>query len=320
MADPTLVYRRYHGYVSTIICVTGIVGNLVSLIVWNLKKSQKPTYVILSSLAIADSLCLLMFQIYVICFFMVMSPNDEETYTEVGMYIVMISFHLFIAFHMLSTWLTITMMIFRYIKIVKPTLASKACTIKRAKISIAIVTVSVFFASSANYPFYKVQKISNNDTKASSYFLEPTEFTKSHPEYPTILLWIYGVVVKIIPILTIVVLCTLIICFIQKAKRRVQDITGGVSSGDAYNQTTKMLTVIAFIYVFTELPIGIMSFISGFHGDDGHLFYFLLFSGVGDLLDLCTLINSSVNIFVYIYLSPDFRAILLDSMKCKINQ
>lgn len=319
MADPTLVYRRYHGYVSTLICVTGIVGNVVSFIVWNLKNSQKPTYFILSFLAVADTLCLLMFQIYVVCFFMVMSPNDEKTYTEAGMYIVMISFHLFIAFHMLSTWLTITMMIFRYIKIVKPTLAMKVCTIRRAKLSTMIVTFSVLLASSANYPFYQVQEILNNSTNTTIYFLVPTAFTKSHPEYPTLLLWIYGVVVKIIPILTIVILCTLIICYIQKAKRRVQDITLNNGTGDSYNQTTQMLTVIAFIYVVTELPIGIMSFISGFHGDDGHLFYFLLFSGVGDLLDLCTLINSSVNVFVYLYLSRNFRAILLDKVKCKVN-
>ncbi|XP_061188296.1 G-protein coupled receptor dmsr-1-like [Saccostrea echinata] len=317
MVDPTLLYRRYHGYVSSLICLTGIVGNVVSCIVWIRKKSQKPTFFILSFLAIADALCLLMFQIYVVCFFMMMSPNDEETYTKAGMYIVMISFHLFIAFHMLSTWFTITMMIFRYIKIVKPTLASKVCTITRAKISIAVVTVMVLLASAANYPFYEVQKINQgNATNATIYFLMPTAFTKSHPEYPTLLLWIYGVVVKIIPIMTIVILCGLIICHIQNAKRRVQDISQSLTSAETYNQTSLMLTVIAFIYVLTELPIGIMSFISGFHGDDGHLFYFLLFSGVGDLLDLCTLVNSTVNVFVYICMSGEFRRIFLKMIKC----
>jgi hypothetical protein len=258
-----------------------------------------------------------MFQIYIIAFFMVMSPNKEDTYTEAGMYTVMISFHLFIEFHMLSTWLTIDMMIFRFLKIVKPTLASKACTLKRAKISVAAITVIVLAASSSNYPFYKVQEIKNNSTNASSYFLEPTSFTKSNPAYPTLLLWIYGVVVKIIPIVTILILCTLIICHIQKAKRRIHDATQSQASTAQYNQTTLMLSVVAVIYVITELPIGVMSFISGLHGDDGHLFYFLLFSGVGDLLDLCTLINSTANFFVYISISRNFRSILTDMIKCK---
>lgn len=81
----------------------------------------------------------------------------------------------------------------------------------------------------------------------------------------------------------------------------------------------KMFIVIVFIYVFIEFFIGIMFFIFGFYGDDGYFFYFFLFLGVGDLFDLCILINSSVNIFVYIYLSFDFWVILLDRMKCKIN-
>lgn len=319
MTDPTLVYRRYHGYVSTAICLTGIVGNVVSFIAWSFKKSQKSTYFILSFLAIVDALCLLMFQIYIVSFFMVMSPNKEDTYTEAGMYVVMISFHLFIAFHMLSTWLTINMMIFRFLKIVKPALASKVCTLRRAKISVTVVTVVVLAASSANYPFYKVEKIRSNSTNTSSYFLKPTSFTKSNPGYPTLLLWIYGVVVKIIPIVTILILCTLIICHIQKAKRRIHDITQNHASTEQYNQTTLMLSVVAFIYVLTELPIGVMTFISGLHGDDGHLFYFLLFSGVGDLLDLCTLINSTANFFVYISMSRNFRSILTDMIKCKVN-
>jgi hypothetical protein len=77
-----------------------------------------------------------------------------------------------------------------------------------------------------------------------------------------------------------------------------------------YGRTTVMLVVIVLIYILMELPVGIMAFLSGIEGGESHFFYFLLYSYVGDIIDMTVLINGTLNFVVYFCISKQFRSVL----------
>ena len=120
-----------------------------------------------------------------------------------------------------------------------------------------------------------------------------------------------------------VVLSSLIVRELRAARKRQDNLSSeqavkGANARRGYTKTTIMLIIIVMIYVVMEIPIGIMAFLSGLEGGESHFFYFLLYSSVGDILDLTALVNGLVNFFVYFGLCHQFRMVFNSEILAKV--
>jgi len=70
-----------------------------------------------------------------------------------------------------------------------------------------------------------------------------------------------------------------------------------------YNRTTSMLVAVVLCFVVTELPQGVLAFLSGIDQSIFHKVY----TPLGDVWDMSVLINSSVNFLLYCTMSRLFR-------------
>ena len=304
-------YRQYHGYVSGFVCLVGILGNVINATVWSRKHMLTSTNHILTALAVADCMSLLMYFLYATYFFIANEPSEFSNHSKAGMYLVVITFHEFLAFHTLANWLTISLAVFRYMKVCKNEIADKYCNVKRARVAIFVTFIVTAIATIPFYLFYEVYSLKEDHSRLKGYWLRRTTFAERHIAYQQALLWLYGVIFKIVPSGLIFVLSIFMIKELRKASKRLKGMvnesfkTNNNSTG--YNRTTIMLLAIVFLYMVTEVPIAITSFVAGLEGGESHFFYFLLYSYIGDLVDLIALLNGTLNFFVYFGFSRQYR-------------
>ncbi|KAI6229782.1 G-PROTEIN-RECEP-F1-2 domain-containing protein [Aphelenchoides fujianensis] len=71
------------------------------------------------------------------------------------------------------------------------------------------------------------------------------------------------------------------------------------------DRTTHMLLAIVLVFLFTELPQGIMSLLNGFLP---MVFRVKVYNKVGDVIDLLSLCNSCMSFIIYTSMSSQFRA------------
>lgn len=162
-------YRLYHGYVSVIVCSTGIVLNVINAVIWSSKNMRSSTNLILTTLAITDIVSLSMYLVYAVYFFLATGPSQQLNHSQEWMYVVVIAFHEFIGFHTTSNWLTISLAIFRFIKVCHPDLAKTWCNKERAKLTILIVFVVTILATFPFYPYYEVYSSSEDHPSLTGY-------------------------------------------------------------------------------------------------------------------------------------------------------
>ena len=310
LAAATGGYRRFHGYVSGFVCLVGIIGNIINATIWSRKHMLTSTNHILTALAVADCVSLFMYFLYATYFFVATGPSELSEHSKAGMYLVVISFHEFLAFHTLANWLTISLAIFRYMKVCQNDIAKKYCNVKRARLAILVTFIVTALATIPFYLYYEVYNLQEDNSGFKGYWLRRTTFARRHISYQQTLLWLYGVIFKIVPSGLMLVLSILMIKELRKATKRHEGITKAsfkTTNSPGYNRTTIMLLAIVFIYMATEVPIAITSFVAGLEGGESHFFYFLLYSYIGDLIDLIALLNGTLNFFVYYGLSKQFR-------------
>lgn len=76
------------------------------------------------------------------------------------------------------------------------------------------------------------------------------------------------------------------------------------SSNRIPTSTTRMLIAVLFIFLITEFPSGILSLVGGILGDE---FIENVYNHLGELIDILSLFNSSVNFLLYCSMSQQFR-------------
>ncbi|VDM51556.1 unnamed protein product [Toxocara canis] len=79
---------------------------------------------------------------------------------------------------------------------------------------------------------------------------------------------------------------------------------GGTKPAHLPDRTTKMLLILLMIFLFTELPQGVLAILNGMFPNDIHQYIYL---SVGEMLDLLSLINCNVCFIVYPCISSHYR-------------
>ena len=146
-------YSAIHGYMSTAVCLFGLMSNSANIIVLTRRNMITSTNTILMWLAVADLLTMMSYLPFAIHFYIMKEPDLEVFQTRSFGWIIFLMFHanFSIVCHTVAIWLTIALAIFRYIYICMPTKGSFYCSLRRAKMTIFTVYVLTVVVCMPNY-------------------------------------------------------------------------------------------------------------------------------------------------------------------------
>lgn len=255
-------YMKVHGYLSVFVCVFGIVSNMMNIVVLTRKHMESPTNYILTALATADMLTMTTYPIMAVYLYIINTPDCIVSKHKKGwMYFVLFHNLFIVTCHNMATWCTIVLGIFRYIFVCQHHLASRFCSMERARITTVLVVVGTLMVCLPNYFMYRVGDFGAENNGTSCYFILPSQYAQNNPAYQQFVWWLYGVVIKIIPCIVLTILSVRIIVAMQTAKKRRARLLHNVSrvldhdhQMNEHNRTTIMLICVLTIFIITELP------------------------------------------------------------------
>lgn len=144
--------------------------------------------------------------------------------------------------------------------------------------------------------------------KFTKYFVHSSQFAQRHN---AIFLWVYSVIIKLLPCIALTYFSLQLIRALYEAKRRKEKLTGNgnvsvklLTKKKQANRTTRMLIAVLLLFLITEFPQGIMGLFSAILH---HHFYTFCYQRLGDLMDFLALLNSSINFILYCTMSRQFR-------------
>ncbi|CAH1775638.1 unnamed protein product [Owenia fusiformis] len=279
-----------------IICTFGIIGNILSLIVLQQKKMSSSTNTFLSAMAIADLIKLINDEIYFVVILM-QRYNPEMSQTGF-VHIYPYSHYVFNGAMLITSWLTVSVAVERYISVCHPHLAKSMCTIPRARLVSSCVALGmsiIALPSAFKYHTVVSKPLDNTSEGVVNMTIELTSFGKDE-HVMNIYTWIQTLLRSIIPLFVLVFINASIIRSLGRSK-----IQGAASA--ARYRITVMLVAIIVVFLICITPDAIMSTFLGL----GYYEANYLVRGIREFTDLLLAINSAVNFVLYCTFSKVFR-------------
>ncbi|CAH1775635.1 unnamed protein product [Owenia fusiformis] len=279
-----------------IICTFGIIGNILSLVVLQQKKMSSSTNTFLSAMAIADSIKLINDEIYFVVILM-QRYNPEMSQTGF-VHIYPYSHFVFNCAMLITSWITVSVAVERYISVCHPHRAKSMCTIPRARLVSSCVALGmsiIALPSAFKYHTVVSKPLDNTSEGVVNMTIELTSFGKDVYAM-NIYTWIQTLLRSIIPLFVLVFINASIIRSLGRSK-----IQGAASA--ARYRITVMLVAIIVVFLICITPDAIMSTFLGL----GYYEANYLVRGIREFTDLLLAINSAVNFLLYCTFSKVFR-------------
>lgn len=313
-------YGALHGYIAVIVCVFGILANFMNVIVLTRQNMRSSTNAILTGLAVSDGLTMLVYLPFAIQFYCLYGSYENplrNTFAAASFLLFYANFSIVI--HSVSTWLTVTLAIFRYLYIGWPRKGQLWCNRDKAKLAIVLnYLVCPFFC----IPQFVSLSIKPNPNPSESYpnqtiyTVFPKQETESQRLITGVTFWVHAIFLKLMPCAILAVMSILLVKGMRDAERRRQHLSsssgltgsrrnesGTDSRARKTNRTTRMLLVVVALFVLTEMPPGIINLVAGVDQCVFHKIY----NPLGDLFDILALINNGINFILYCTMSKQFR-------------
>ncbi|GBP37023.1 Sex peptide receptor [Eumeta japonica] len=225
-------YSRLHGYIALVICVVGSATNSINIAVLSRREMTSPTNSILTGLAVADLLVMLEYIPYALHMNIKIGPEvNKNTYA----WAVFVYFHSIFSqtFHTISVWLAVTLAVWRYIAIAYPQKNRTWCSKKNTALAIIgayltcpILCMPIYFAM--NIVAREVTPLNNSEfaeemalpQNRTVYVLEMSK----NVELVTAIMWIYSVILKLVPSIALSILSSCLISKLTTTERRRQKL------------------------------------------------------------------------------------------------
>ncbi|KAK6175061.1 hypothetical protein SNE40_013599 [Patella caerulea] len=300
-------YQPIHGYAAPIVCIFGVVANILNIVVLTRKNMLSPTNVILTGLAISDGLTMAAYFPYAIMMYHVYQTSPAPlSFARFVLFYAIFS----VIVHSISIWLTVSLALFRYIFIQCPRQGTKLCSIDRAKITVVIVSIVTSIVCIPNAVTYGLYQTTYSDTNQTSWHLDVKQTTETEIILKKFNFWIQAILVKLVPCFLLTILSILLVKTMKDAERRRKKLISKPMKGSddprrpsKTNRTTRMLLAVVILFLVTEIPQGILNLLSGIV--DGY--FHRVYQPLGDLMDILALINNGINFILYCTMSKQFR-------------
>lgn len=271
------------------ICIPGLIGNGLSLIVLNMKDMKTSTNAFLAALAISDSIKLINDLIYFVVLLLKQTDPNAGQIAFVNIYPY--AHFIFNISTCVSSWLTVSVATERFILVCYPIEAKTLCTRLRAIVIsclIYIVMIAVSFPFALRYE--KTKRTVNNQTE---WDLEVTDLW-SNQDFDRYYTWSLNFIRSNIVLIILIILNACIIFSLRKVRANKKNTQR--------NRITLMMIVVIMVFVICILPDAIMSVYGlGYH-EEG-----CLAKGLREFSDTLLTINAAVNFLIYCVFSRTFR-------------
>jgi nociceptin receptor len=276
-----------------IVCILGIVTNSLTLIVLNQKNMHTSTNTYLSALAVADMIKLVNDTLYfvTVLLFRVKPKAGNILYG----YLYPYAHFIFSLSTSISSWLTISVAVERYIMVCHATRARGICTIQRAR----VVSITVFIVMSIialPYAFrYRTIRVYDSATNTTMYDVETTKMWENKI-FVDVFNWIQNLLRSIIPIAILLVVNFRIIKALNRSRANNKKIS-------SRNRITIMLISVIVVFITCVTPDAIMSIVgAGYHDESNYLI-----KGIREITDMLLGVNAAINFVLYCGFNKGFR-------------
>lgn len=268
-----------------IVCVFGMTGNVMSIIVMSQRQMRSSTNTYLFALAVSDLIKLFCDFLYfmVILLFQIDTKIGNRAYGILYPY----AHYVFNASLCISAWLVVSVAVERYIYVCHPTRVKSYCSIKKARtISSSVFIVMSLLAVPYAMRYRTEQKISNT-TGAIEYDVIVTELWQNQL-FTEIYTWLQNLMRSIIPLVILIILNTCIVYGLRRCRMLR-------SKTPKKHRITSMLVTVILVFLVCITPDTIMSTFFGLgYSEENYLA-----RGIREITDLLLLINSAVNFVIY---------------------
>lgn len=107
-------YKNWHGYLATVVCVLGIVANILNIVVLTRKSMISSTNCILTGLAVSDGLTMVVYLPFALRFYVLYGTDSTPERNSLPAIRFMLFYACFsVVVHTISIWLTVALAVFR---------------------------------------------------------------------------------------------------------------------------------------------------------------------------------------------------------------
>ncbi|CAG5115323.1 unnamed protein product [Candidula unifasciata] len=274
-----------------VLCVTGIIGNSLSLVVLSHKDMATSTNIyLLVIVALTDSF------FHRDGFMWTLVICGRSVYSEyvITVVVILVSFSLQVAV-CVTAWLTVSVAMDRYISVCYPSVSKTLCTIPKARTVVTSVFVIMILLSIPSGFRYRLQTIHDTINNITCMELVVTELGRNK-EFMIPYTWVQNFLRGIIPVFILVFLNARIINVLRKERVKGKKFS-------ARNRITIMLITMVVVFIVCITPDAIMStfFGKGYVEEDS------LVKGIREITDSLVALNSAINFLLYCTLSVAFR-------------
>ena len=319
LSDFKTMLHPFFSVAIPVICVVGILVNCLNILVLTRRGMKSPTNVLLIWLATVDGLAMVSLLGHRgALYFMDEFPMGSQSLVLVHHVTLLVA----VLLHSIAIWLAVTLGFFRTLVIYFPFHANKLCTISKVNIaSIIVCVVSVVIA----VPYWCTHTVEGFTVNNSTVYIV---FRPSSKEW----LWNISNIVlaisnRLLTCLLLLVLNVLLIRGMYVARRHRKQFSSSaargvaatttasisaISSGGLSNRnssdnqsrnSTGMLVVVVALSLVTETPQGILLLWVCLDNS----IYNTVYEPLGDIMEILTLLNSSINFLIYCTMSGKFR-------------
>uniref|UniRef100_A0A1I8GSN5 G_PROTEIN_RECEP_F1_2 domain-containing protein n=2 Tax=Macrostomum lignano TaxID=282301 RepID=A0A1I8GSN5_9PLAT len=295
---------RVHGYLSSSICIVGIMLNIIMCVVLTRKTMRNPFNVILTGISVCDTIKMTTYAYYAIYMYIISEPIPDAIHSKLAMLLILAHNVITIIGHVIATLFTVALAFFRFIAVYFPTEGPTWCSMKRTKYClIGIVVVSVL-ATLPNSMSFKLKQSKNTD----SWWFDVYDWVK-RLKIEKLNMYIYGIFVKMFSSLLICIFSGMLLYALRQVRiRRKRLKADRVRCKEARNlrehtRRTILLVAVVFSFTVTEFPQGCLNL--GAAMDD--CIFKVIYFQLGNLMDILVILNSATNIFWLYGMSSQFR-------------
>ncbi|XP_022318229.1 FMRFamide receptor-like [Crassostrea virginica] len=307
--DIMAMAKKMHWYSSsifgTIFVIVGIIGNILSIMIWSRKSMRTSTGIYLIAQALSDMGLLIFF--FITDSLPMIAPSVKTSYAF-GVFFSYIGYPIFFLFVVYSIWMTVGVTVDRYIQVCWFTKAKEMCSNKRALVGIGIIALLCFII---NTPHFKTfYPIPGSDRAPSDAAFGFTEFglSEGSQRYE---FWVHCMFLVLVPWLTIFTLNLLIIFRVVRANKGMSNrksVQGQEKAKKAENQMTRLLLTVTFVFL---ILIALQCITQCFFMMQPEIADMRIVNEAFSVAKLGIVINSSINFFLYCFSARKFRKELL---------
>ncbi|KAJ8307207.1 hypothetical protein KUTeg_015291 [Tegillarca granosa] len=276
-----------------IVCIIGIIGNTLALIVLSHKDMKTSTNVYLSALAVSDTIKLINDFFYFVM--LVLQSNKMDGNKMVISNFYPYAHYIFQMSVCVTAWLTVSVAVERYIAVCYPTKAKEMCTIAKARIVSTVVFLSMILLTVPSALKYEAVLKYDRLLNTSCYTIEPSTLGKNDA-FMEPYTWVQSSLRSIIPLIVLIFLNARIINALRQQRVKGKKLS-------SRNRITLMLIAIIIFFVVCIMPDAIMSLFFGF----GYIDESNYVKGIREITDSLLAINSAFNFVLYCSMSKVFR-------------